>query len=111
VALPQEILLRGMLQNGMTRAIEAAVWRGPGSTPPLLRPGNIALALTALLAAGIAALVPLVSTAYPLVLPINPLLVGLAALGYGWIYQRTGKVTASAVAQMLVVWCWSILFA
>jgi hypothetical protein len=112
VALPHEILLRGMLQNGITRAIEAAIWRGPGSAPPLLlRPPSIALALTALLAAGIAAIMPFVATAYPLVPPINPLLVGLAALGYGWIYQRTGKVTTSAVAHMLVVWCWSILFA
>jgi hypothetical protein len=112
VALPQEMLLRGMLQNGITRAVEAALWRGPGSSPPrLLRPANIALAITALLAAGIAAVLPLVPTVYPLAPPINPLLVAVAALGYGWIYQQTGKVTASAVAHMLVVWCWSILFA
>jgi len=112
VALPHEIVLRGMLQNGIARAVEAATWRGPGAGPPtLLRPANIALALTALLAAGIAAVLPFISTVYPLAPPTAPLLVGLGALGYGWIYQQTGKVTASAVAHMLVIWCWSILFA
>jgi hypothetical protein len=29
---------------------------------------------------------------------------GVAALGYGWVYWRTGKVTVAAVSQMLVVW-------
>jgi hypothetical protein len=111
VALPQEILLRGVLQNGLTRVAEAALWRGPGAQPPaLLRPASIGLAATALVAAGIAALLPLFQSVYPLAMPTHPLLVGLAALGYGWVYQRTGKVTASAVSHMLVIWCWSILF-
>ncbi len=104
VALPQEILFRGLIQNGITRFAEAKLWRGPGSSERrgLLRPEFIGLLTAALIFAG--------SYLYnPIARPDTALLVGLAGLGYGWVYQQTGKVTASAITHMLVVWAWTLL--
>jgi membrane protease YdiL (CAAX protease family) len=115
VALPQEILFRGLIQNGIARFAEARLWRPPDSREPekeklaiLRQPQLISLVSTALLV-GIVALYN--ATLYnPVSVPANPLLAFIAALGYGWVYQRTGKVTASAVTHLLVAWCWAILF-
>ncbi len=108
VALPIELLFRGLIQNGIERFAEARLWRGPGSFTAnprniLLQPRTLSL-LAAALISGVANLhqAPL--------LPDHFLLAMLAGLCYGLIYQYTGKVTVSAVAHMLVVWCWTIFF-
>jgi membrane protease YdiL (CAAX protease family) len=110
IALPQEILFRGLIQNGIARFAEARLWRPPDTREPekeklaiLRQPQLISLVSTALIV-GAAVLYN------PVSLPANPLLAFIAALGYGWVYQRTGKVTASAVTHLLVAWCWAILF-
>jgi membrane protease YdiL (CAAX protease family) len=86
VALPAELLLRGGAQGGIERAL-----RGPmGATARW-----VALAAGAALSALAGALTGGTMGA------LTGLAVGLAA---GWAYQRTGKVTASALTHMLVVW-------
>jgi membrane protease YdiL (CAAX protease family) len=86
-ALPAELLLRGGAQNGIDRAL-----RGPmGETARW-----VALAASAALSA----LVSLAQGGGPYIQIIGAL-TGLAA---GWTYQRTGKVTASAVTHMLIIW-------
>lgn len=84
VALPIALLDRGIVQQGVTRMLAGSGWApvigiGVGALAGGVRvavqaPGNWA-------AAGGAA---------------------LAAIGYGWVYWRTGKVTAAAVSQVLV---------
>jgi membrane protease YdiL (CAAX protease family) len=108
LALPQEILFRGLIQNGIARFAEAKLWRGPGSFAAegparLLHPGMIGLVGASLIAG--------LTYVYHPVLPPEHIALGvLANLGFGWVYQRTGKVTASAVAHMLVIWFWLIFF-
>lgn len=109
VALPQELFFRGFVQNGIERFLESKLWRGPGSftsargSDRLLQPRIIALLCSAMLS-GAAYFNPM---SY---LHSNLLLTIIASLGYGWIYQRTGKVTVSAITHMLVVWCWAFFF-
>jgi membrane protease YdiL (CAAX protease family) len=85
-ALPAEMLLRGVAQSGVARALAA---RG------VARANMIGLVAAAALA-GLGEL-------------IRPggrwqaaLVAAIGALGYGWVYLRTGKVTASAVPHMFV---------
>jgi hypothetical protein len=85
-ALPAELLLRGVAQNGVARALAAR--RAP-------RASQIGLAAGVILA-GIGAIVsPGGSWRYALVAAVT-------AIGSGWVYLRTGKVTASAVPHMFV---------
>jgi membrane protease YdiL (CAAX protease family) len=35
----------------------------------------------------------------------------LAGLAYGWVWRRTGKITAAAVTHALVNFVWGILLA
>jgi membrane protease YdiL (CAAX protease family) len=89
-ALPTELLYRGMLQNGLERLLRT-------SRLPTERAGQLALLLTALFSG----LVHLNDAApgWP-----NAILGVVIALGAGYTYQRTGKVTASAVVYALAVW-------
>jgi hypothetical protein len=93
VALPSEILLRGVLQNGVNRTLQA---RRVDAAPWL--------------ALGLAVLVSVLVG-----LNADPggwrsaLLAGPAAVASGWVYWRTGKVTASAVPHTLVVWLISVM--
>ncbi|MCU0493074.1 MAG: CPBP family intramembrane metalloprotease [Chloroflexaceae bacterium] len=141
VALPEELLFRGVIQNGLTRVLEERKARTGNQEPrtenrepgdektgdrrprverstqyavrssqdgsswlaALREPPTVALVISALMF-GASHL-------------NNPPLVGhyfvlatLAGLAYGWVYQRTGKVTASAVVHLLVNWLWSLLF-
>lgn len=107
MALPQEILFRGVVQKGIERIAERTfyrrIWPGdrhrPGSR--LLDPRWLSLLLAAMLCATAQSLAP--------TLPGSGfVLTFMASLGYGYVYQQTGKVTASAVAHMLVLWCWSV---
>lgn len=85
-ALPAELLLRGGAQNGFERAL-----RGPMGTTARWAALAAAAALSVLagaLAGGVTGAV-----------------VGAASgLAAGWAYQRTGKVTASAVTHTLIAW-------
>jgi membrane protease YdiL (CAAX protease family) len=85
-ALPAELLLRGGFQNGISRALRDRM----GDTAPWV-------ALVA--AAALSALAGFLRAGLPGL--IGGAVVGAAA---GWTYQRTGKVTASAVAHFLIVW-------
>lgn len=100
VALPQEILFRGVVQNGIERTAERALHRRwPGSWLP--HPRWLSLLLAAMLCAAAQPLAPMLPGG-------GFLLTFLTSLGYGYAYQHTGKVTASAVVHMLVLWCWSV---
>jgi membrane protease YdiL (CAAX protease family) len=94
-ALPAELLLRGGAQNGLERAL-----RGPmGSTASW-----VALAVAAALS-GLAGYAQAGGDLRGLVVGA---LLGLAA---GWVYRRTGKVTASTVTHTLVVWALTMMAA
>jgi len=92
IALPEELLFKGIIQNILTRQVRnerlglgiAAVIFGlshlNNSTPGFPTPNWMY--------AGMAA---------------------LAGLAYGWVWQRTGKVTASAITHALVNLLWGIL--
>ncbi len=103
VALPAEILFRGVVQNGLARWFGAiALRRGPAAqVMPLAQ--QAALAVAALLFA--LATLATMPGAWG-----RAALAALAGLGYGWVYQRTGKVTASAVTHALVIWATTIMF-
>jgi hypothetical protein len=103
VALPQEILFRGVAQNGIQRFADAKLWRGPGNPSTLRQPQLLGLV-------GASLLFGASYISYPVAEPHNFLLVTIAGLGYGWVYQRTGKVTASAITHMLLVWGWAMFF-
>jgi hypothetical protein len=85
-ALPAELLLRGVAQNGLARALAA---RG------VARADQIGLLAGAALA-GLGALIAPGGGWRPALLAL------VAATGYGWVYLRTGKVTAAAVPHLFV---------
>ena len=80
-AVPEEFLFRGVIQNLLTR------WWGP----------RIGLGV----AAGVFGLAHLPDLRYVL-------LATLAGIGYGWVYARTGKITASALTHTGVNWIWGL---
>jgi membrane protease YdiL (CAAX protease family) len=86
VGLPEEMLFRGVLQESFSR-----IW-----TP------RIGLIVGAV----IFGLSHLPKHAPPLNWPYA-LLATLAGLAYGWVYQRTGKLSAAAVTHGAVDWIWS----
>ncbi|GEM_PF-1186824 len=109
VALPQEIIFRGVIQNGIKRAAEAALRHDTGGLitrmlrPVLRHPRTLSLLLAALIFGAFSLNdAPTPEHAF---LPA-----ALTGLGYGWVYQRTGKVTASAVTHLLVIWVCRIFF-
>ena len=81
-ALPEEFLFRGVIQNLLTRCWKPRVglW----------------------VAAIVFGLAHLPDLRYVL-------LATLAGLGYGWVYARTGKITASALTHTGVNWIWKLL--
>ena len=81
-AVPEEFLFRGVIQNLLTR------WWGP----------HVGLGV----AAGVFGLAHLPDLRYVL-------LATLAGVGYGWVYARTGKITASALTHTGVNWIWGLL--
>jgi membrane protease YdiL (CAAX protease family) len=93
VALPEEVLFRGIVQNLLHRRVR----RGAAAVP-------IAAVVFGLahLNNGTAAF-PVPNWAYVL-------MATLAGMAYGWVWRRTGKVTASALAHMAVNLAWSVLF-
>jgi membrane protease YdiL (CAAX protease family) len=97
VGLPEELLFRGLIQEGLTRL----------SSPRL---GWIAGSL----------LFGLSHITKPTGLPPAPetlrlnwryaLLATIAGLAYGWVYQRTRKVSAAALTHGSLNWVWSTWF-
>ena len=80
--VPEEFLFRGLIQNALERAI-----------------GRAALPIASI----IFGLAHLPDLRYVL-------LATLAGLAYGWVYQATRRITASAVTHALVDWIWVLLF-
>jgi hypothetical protein len=85
-ALPAELLLRGVAQNGVARALAARGW--PRADQIGLAAGTALAIIGALISPG-GGLRP-------------ALIAAVSSLGYGWVYLRSGKVTASAVPHMFV---------
>ncbi|MEI7772473.1 MAG: CPBP family glutamic-type intramembrane protease, partial [Chloroflexales bacterium] len=85
-ALPAELLLRGVAQNGVARALAA---RDLPRAPLIGLVAGVALAI-------IGALISPGGGWRP------ALIAAVTAIGCGWAYLRTGKVTASAVPHMFV---------
>ena len=79
--LGEEFLFRGLIQNALTRAI-----------------GRAGLPIAAVIF-GFAHLPD----------PRYVVLAALAGVAYGWVYQRTGRITASAVTHAFVDWIWVML--
>jgi len=79
--VPEEFLFRGLIQNALERAI-----------------GRAALPIASI----IFGLAHLPDLRYVL-------LATLAGLAYGWVYQKTRRITASAVTHALVDWIWVVL--
>lgn len=98
VGVPEELLFRGLIQEGLSRL------RGP-------RTGWIAASVLFGLShiTKPTGLPPAVEHA----LRLNwryALLAAIAGLAYGWVYRRTGKVSAAAVTHGAVDWLWSTYF-
>lgn len=93
VALPEEILFRGMIQNMLRERLKSN-W--------------IAL----LIAAPIFGLAHLNNATRGFAVPNwgYVLMASLAGLAYGYVWMRTRKVTAAAITHMLVNLLWGILF-
>ncbi len=109
VAIPHNLLLRGLIQRGIQLSSEYWLRQaqhrqhdGSGSRAALRR--NLPALLGLAGAAVIAGLAQLATAAWAVAL-----VGGLASLGYGYVYWRTGKVTAAAATQMLVVWVLAII--
>ena len=81
-AVPEEFLFRGLIQNILQHSIG--------------RPGGLAVA------AVIFGFAHLPDARYVV-------LATLAGFAYGWVYSRTGKITASGVTHAAVDWLWILL--
>jgi len=93
VALMEEVLFRGMIQNLLTRRL-----------------GNDKLSLP--IAAIVFGLAHLNNATEGFATPnwAYALMATLAGLAYGWVWMRTGRVTASAITHALVNLIWVVLF-
>ncbi len=92
VAIPEEFLFRGLLQN----LFEKRWSRGGGRIGSLL------------VASVIFGAAHLNNSPFPNFRYV--VLATLAALAYGWVWMRTRKVTASAVTHAAVDWIWVVAF-
>jgi membrane protease YdiL (CAAX protease family) len=93
VALPEETLFRGVIQNLLTRRLGRA-W--------------LALPIASLIF-GLAHLNN-ATRGFPVPNWAYVLMAALAGLAYGWVWRRTRKVTASALTHMLANLLWGIVF-
>lgn len=99
VGIPEELLFRGLVQEGLGRLRGAqAGW------------------LIASLLFGLSHIIKqtgLTAVQREEFFGLNwryALLATVAGLGYGWVYQRTGKVSAAALTHGMVNWVWSGFF-
>jgi membrane protease YdiL (CAAX protease family) len=79
--VPEEFLFRGLIQNALERAF-----------------GRVALPIASI----VFGLAHLPDLRYVL-------LATLAGVAYGWVYQATRRITASAITHALVDWIWVLL--
>ena len=93
VALMEEVLFRGVIQNLLSRRL-----------------GNDKLSLP--IAAIVFGLAHLNNATEGFATPnwAYALMATLAGLAYGWVWMRTGRVTASAITHALVNLIWVVLF-
>jgi membrane protease YdiL (CAAX protease family) len=93
VALPEEILFRGIIQNLLSKRLrhEGLGWLIASVVFGLAHLNNATPGF------------PVPNWAYVL-------MATLAGLAYGWVWRRTKKVTASALTHMLVNLVWGIIF-
>lgn len=106
IAVPAELLFRGFLQRGLHVAGEYLLRQehrrqheGSGRQATLRR--HLPAILAVLLAAIVFGASHIPGSPAPL---SHALLAACAGIGYGYVYQQTGKSTASAATHMLVVW-------
>lgn len=90
IALPEELLFRGLIQSGLERLFPKA---------------ELA---TLIASAVIFGLAHLNNTAFGFVAPngVYAVVATLAGLAYGYVWRRTGKITASAITHALVNFIW-----
>lgn len=93
VALPEELLFRGIIQNMLQQR-----W---GKTWATLLAAAVIFGLAHLNNA---------TTNYPEPNWMYAVMATLAGLAYGWTWRRTGKITASAATHALVNFVWGIVF-
>jgi len=93
VALPEELLFRGIIQNLAARRVKKD-WGG------------------LIVASAVFGLAHLNNTTRGFAVPnwAYVAIATIAGLAYGWVWRRTKKVTASAVTHMLVNLVWGIVF-
>lgn len=93
IALPEELLFRGVIQNALRERLKRDWLAWP----------------VAALIFGLAHLNNS-TTGFPVPNWAYALMATLAGLAYGWVWWRTRKVTASALTHMLVNLIWGIVF-
>jgi len=93
VALIEEVLFRGLIQNLLSE-----------------RMGNKGIGL--MIASLVFGLAHLNNTTSGFSVPnwAYVLMASMAGIAYGWVWLRTGKVTASAITHMMVNLVWGTLF-
>lgn len=99
VAIPEELLFRGFIQEGVARLTTA-------------RAGWIITSLVFGLS-HITKKTGLTALQREELFGLNwryAALATIAGLGYGWVYRRTGKVSAAALTHGMVNWVWSGYF-
>ena len=90
--VPEELLFRGMFQNAFRR------WFGEA--------GGL---LVAAVVFGLSHL-DNATPGHPVPNAAYALMATLAGLAYGWVWRRSGKITAAALTHALVDWLWGLLF-
>jgi hypothetical protein len=92
VALPEEVLFRGLIQNLLQRSASTARWR-------------VAAFLVASVVFGFSHLNnnPTFDWRYVTIASV-------AGIAYGTVYNRTGKVTAAAITHALIDIVWRLCF-
>jgi membrane protease YdiL (CAAX protease family) len=93
-ALPEELLFRGLIQNGLERLYPKA---------------QLATLIASALIFG-ATHLNNATPGFDVPNWIYVLLASFAGLAYGYVWRRTGKITASAITHALVNAVWALLF-
>lgn len=101
IALPEELLFRGVIQGLLERH-----WPGSGAKAGSVLIGSVIYAATIF---GVAH----INNPMPGRLVPNwdyVLMSSLAGIAYGWVWQRTRRITASALTHAAVDWIWVTMF-
>ncbi len=92
IAVPEELLFRGLIQNLVEKRFGRNWW-------------------TLLISAVIfgAAHLDNATTGYPVPNFAYMLMATLAGLAYGWAWRKSGKITSAAITHALVDWIWGVI--